>query len=341
MMFEQDHVDQATEVGGKRAGRSRRLSAVRATFGLAAVALTGVAIFTGSATPATSPVERAHSSTTRPQSSGSPAPQSSAGASPTPPASPTSAAPTTRAPTTSQADGTSQASGTSQAGASAAPATATRQYPLHTGIISTTFWVGEIFDPTAADGSQMMSTYDSEWYRHYGGCDGVATSGACSTEARSASNGYFPASMTPRENPFYLDLPFDDVNDPTALATRQSVVPWASDPAYRGYATNPELSLMKNRWVRIIAHGRTCYGQIEDAGPGQYHDSAYVFGANNARPANQKFNNAGLDVSPALNGCLRYAELNGEDDLVTWQFVEASAVPAGPWLTLVTTRGVS
>jgi len=26
-------------------------------------------------------------------------------------------------------------------------------YPWHTGIVSTTFWVGEVFDPNAADGS--------------------------------------------------------------------------------------------------------------------------------------------------------------------------------------------
>ena len=46
-------------------------------------------------------------------------------------------------------------------------------YPLHTGIVATTFWVGEIFDPTASDGSQVYSTYDSRWAAHYGGCDGI------------------------------------------------------------------------------------------------------------------------------------------------------------------------
>src|ERR1700744_5879735 len=33
-------------------------------------------------------------------------------------------------------------------------------YPWHTNIVSTTFWVGEIFDPNASDGSQVISTYD-------------------------------------------------------------------------------------------------------------------------------------------------------------------------------------
>ena len=217
---------------------------------------------------------------------------------------------------------------------------AARMYPWHTGIVSTTFWVGEIFDPNASDGSQMISTYDSNWFASYGGCDGIRTGGACSTETRTAANGYFPTAMTPKENPFYLDLPFDDINDATALKTRQSVIPWAGDPAYAGARANSNLSLMKDRWVRIAANGHTCYGQIEDAGPGQYHDANYVFGTTDARPANKKFNGAGMDVSPALNGCLHYTELNGENDTVNWQFVEAKDVPAGPWRTVITASGV-
>lgn len=217
---------------------------------------------------------------------------------------------------------------------------ASRHYPLHTGIVSTTFWVGEIFDSSAADGSQAYSTYDSRWQENYGGCDGVTRSGVCSTETRYASNGYFPTAMKPRQNAFYLDLPFDDVNDPQANSTRQSVIPWAHDRAYAGYGTDQSLSLMKNRWVKISANGRNCYGQIEDAGPGHYHDAAYVFGTTNARPSNRDFNGAGLDVSPALNGCLRFSELDGENDRVDWRFVEAADVPAGPWRTVITSSGV-
>lgn len=220
------------------------------------------------------------------------------------------------------------------------PVAAGRRYPWHTGIVSTTFWVGEIFDPNASDGSQVFSTYDSQWMAHYGGCDGDTSTGSCETQARTAANGFFPTLMTPRENPFYLDLPFDDINDSTALKTRQSVIPWAGDPAYHGAGTNQGISLMKNRWVRITSHGQTCYGQIEDAGPGQYHDASYVFSAQDARPANTDFNGAGMDVSPALNGCLHFAELDGENDVVNWQFVEARDVPAGPWKRIVTTSGV-
>ena len=93
---------------------------------------------------------------------------------------------------------------------------------------------------------------------------------------------------------------------------------------------------MKNRWVKIRMNGKECYGQIEDAGPGQYEDKAYVFGNDDARPKNKEFNGAGMDVSPALNGCLGFKELDGEDDKVDWQFVDRKDVPAGPWLKLET-----
>jgi hypothetical protein len=36
-------------------------------------------------------------------------------------------------------------------------------------IIATTFWEGEIFDPTVPDGSQVCSTYDSQWDYHWSG----------------------------------------------------------------------------------------------------------------------------------------------------------------------------
>ncbi len=214
-------------------------------------------------------------------------------------------------------------------------------YPMHTGIVATTFWVGEIFDPNASDGSQMYSTYDSQWAAHHGGCDGIVVNGDCTTEARTASNGYFPTAMTPRENPFYLDLPFDDVNDPAAFARRAAVIPWAAEPGYAGRETDESFSYMKNRWVQISKGARTCYGQIQDAGPGQYNDAEYVFGSDDQRPKNTKFNSAGMDVGPALNGCLGFTDLNGADERVAWRFVEFDNVPDGPWRTRVTAGGVT
>jgi hypothetical protein len=253
-------------------------------------------------------------------------------------------------------------------------------YPLHTNIVSTSFWVGEIFNGTISDGSQVCSTYDSQWAFHHtgkqlggavdttdcagapvGGCDGVPTGTTpstfqCTTQARTAANGYFPTgpnAQYPLENPFYLDLPYDDVNDPIAFAERCSVIPWAAaDNAATGvnHCADSNYSYMKNRWVQITGpSGRTCYGQIEDAGPSSgsmYHDKAYVFGSNDARPQNKAFSGdptqgAGMDVSPALNGCLGFADLDGDNDHVSWRWIDRANVPAGPWLNVVTTRQVS
>jgi hypothetical protein len=237
--------------------------------------------------------------------------------------------------------------------------------PWHRGIAATTFWVGEVFSTATSDGSQVCSTYDSDWAYHWsgvndgrvaadavacagaivGGCDGVVDAqNQCSTEPRTAANDFFPTQATPRENPFYLDLPFDDLNDPTGFAERCQVIPWAYSPGFAGHCSDRGFSYLKNHWVRIVGpDGMTCYGQVEDAGPSHddlYHDAFYVFGTTDARPVQGRYNDAGLDVSPALNGCLGFTELDGDDDRVDWQFVDAGGVPAGPWTQLVTTSPV-
>lgn len=215
-----------------------------------------------------------------------------------------------------------------------------REYPWHRDIVATVFWVGEVFDSNAIDGSQVISAFDSRWMENYGGCDGVLINGVCQTEARDASNGYFPKNMTPRQNPFYLDLPFDDVNNDGAFARRGQVVPWADDPGYAGRSQDKGFSFLKNRWVQMEKDGRVCYGQIQDAGPGEYNDAEYVFGGNDRRPKNSRFNGAGMDVSPALAGCLGFQSLNGSQDRLNWRFIEEQKVPNGPWKKLVTTSPV-
>ena len=215
-----------------------------------------------------------------------------------------------------------------------------REYPWHTGIIATTFWVGEVMDPSTSDGSQVFSTYDKDWMANYGGCDGRIDDGVCRPDARRPDNGFFPTAMVPLQNPFYLDLPFDDLNNEAAFAIRDQVIPWANDPGYRGRAEDRDFSYMKNRWVELRKNDRTCFGQIQDAGPAVYDDSGYVFGADDQRPSNTRFNGAGLDVSPALNACLGFVAVDGAEDRVDWRFVESAQVPAGPWTRIITTQPV-
>ncbi|MCU1406945.1 MAG: hypothetical protein JWQ43_3248 [Glaciihabitans sp.] len=254
--------------------------------------------------------------------------------------------------------------------AGTAKANASSPYPWHTKIVSTTFWVGEIYDADLEDGSQVCSTYDGLWAAHWsgvsknkvpssaegcagsptGGCDGIAkfsgkTIVSCETSKRLKANNYFATGLAPKENPFYLDLPYDDLNDETGFDQRCAVIPWANAAGFKGHCDDEEFSYMKNRWVRIVGpNGQTCYGQVEDAGPSHddlYHDKKYVFGKTDARPTQKQFNNAGMDVSPALNSCLGFKELDGQSDKVSWQFVDNAQVPAGPWTKVVTKSGVT
>src|SRR4028118_2366509 len=57
------------------------------------------------------------------------------------------------------------------------PELQSRQYSVHTSIVATTFWVGEIFDSAVSDGSQEISTYDDAWMESYGGWGGVGGGG--------------------------------------------------------------------------------------------------------------------------------------------------------------------
>lgn len=222
-------------------------------------------------------------------------------------------------------------------GTFAEPSELPRTYPWHTDIVAATFWVGEILDPDAWDGSQRISAYDSDWIGSYGGCDGVWVDGECETEPRHPENDYWPSETEPQMNPFYLDLPYDDVNNDRGFAWRGEVIPWADDPDYAEQVRDRSVSLMKTRWVEIRHEDRTCFGQIADAGPGEYDDAGYVFGIDDARPASKTFNGAGMDVSPALNACLDLAGLNRLESRVDWRFVEADQVPDGPWSRLVDT----
>jgi hypothetical protein len=213
----------------------------------------------------------------------------------------------------------------------------TVRYPLHTDVTATVFWVGE---PQGGGSSEdnAVSAWDDDWLEHYGGVDEPDA-------VRLAANDYFPATFAPRENPFYADLPYDDFDGRgRPLIERTKVVPWASqyEAELAAAATRGQpLSLLKNRWIRLIRDGSVCYAQWEDSGPYVYNDRRYVFGGDDPRPRNRQAHAAGLDVSPALRDCLGFVGLNNDENKVDWQFVDDGDVPDGPWKRVVTTRQVS
>lgn len=180
-------------------------------------------------------------------------------------------------------------------------------YLLHKNIYATMFWVGE--KATGANDyiPNESSAWDKDWLDHYGGIDNPYS-----------RNGYYPNDFTPKENPFYFALPFNDL-DGFGKKPNLDFLPWHSDS---------NTSALKNKWIKIIYKGKACYGQWEDVGPFEQDDFEYVFLGH--EPKNKR---AGIDLSPALRTCLEMAT-NG---LVNWQFVDEVNVPDGPWKETVTT----
>lgn len=184
------------------------------------------------------------------------------------------------------------------------------RYPVHKHIFATMFWVGE----KASDANEyipnMASAWDSQWLEHFGGIDNPYS-----------RNGYYPNLFTPKENPFYIALPYNDLND---LGRKENSfqIPWYSS------RIPEEHSLVKNRWVKLMNGQTICYAQWEDVGPFETDDFAYVF--QGSQPTNKR---AGIDLSPAARECLRMVT-NGYID---WQFVDEENVPDGPWKKIITT----
>ena len=194
---------------------------------------------------------------------------------------------------------------------------ARRLVKLHENVSTTIFWIGE---PASAENAFIAnndSAWDQCWKERYGGIDDPVN-----------RNGFNPAGFTPNDNPFYVALPFNDLDsNGDRKSTVSDVVPWAKIAVFP-----PTDSAVKNRWLKIVNGTTTCYGQWEDVGPFNENDHRYVFGL--SRPRNATNSHAGLDVSPAVRDCLH---INDGTTPTTWRFVEAADVPNGPWKTTVTT----
>lgn len=184
------------------------------------------------------------------------------------------------------------------------------RYPWKNAIVTTVFWIGE--NPTANNPvPNHASSWDNAWARNYGGYD---------NPNRSRRRDFIPVAFTPRQNPFYCALPYNDKAREGHRPEAARVVPWFNE-AYRG----PGLSVCKDRWVAIRKGDRVVYAQWEDAGPFRTDHWEYVFG--NDRPKPNLNHGAGLDVSPAVRDYLGLAET----DVTDWKFVDFAEVPQGPW----------
>jgi hypothetical protein len=184
------------------------------------------------------------------------------------------------------------------------------RYSWKQQIVTTVFWIGE--QPTARNPvPNRSSSWDKNWSGSYGGFD---------NPDRGHRVGYIPATFTPKQNPFYCALPYNDKASTGNRPEAPQVVPWFKE-AYQG----PAVSTCKGRWVAIRKGNRVAYAQWEDAGPFRTDHWQYVFG--NDRPKPNLNKGAGLDVSPAVRDFLQL----GETDVTDWRFVDFNEVPRGPW----------
>ena len=185
------------------------------------------------------------------------------------------------------------------------------RYPWKTNIVTTVFWVGE--RPTANNPTpNHASSWDANWARSFGGYDNPDP---------DHRRNFIPVAFTPRQNPFYVALPYNDVTRGTTKPESRLVIPW-----FKSAFQREGLSVCRDRWVAVRNRdGKVGYAQWSDCGPFRTDHWQYVFG--NERPRPNLNNGAGLDVSPALRDFLG---LRGTD-VTDWKFVEARDVPSGPW----------
>ncbi|MBV9128111.1 MAG: hypothetical protein JO117_08510, partial [Verrucomicrobia bacterium] len=185
--------------------------------------------------------------------------------------------------------------------------------PWKENIVTTIFWIGEL--PTARNPTpNHASCWDSVWASNYGGYDNPDP---------SSRRNFIPVAFTPRQNPFYIALPYNDTTRGTTKPEARLVIPW-----FKQYFQQEGHSVCKGHWVAIRYGERVAYAQWEDAGPFRTDHYQYVFGQEYPRP--NLNHGAGLDISPAVRD---YLGINPSSsyDVTSWRFVEPNEVPSGPW----------
>lgn len=185
-------------------------------------------------------------------------------------------------------------------------------HPWRRGITASVFWIGEKAserNPVAND----RSAWDPNWQINYGGEDHPAN-----------RRGYLPATFSPRLNPFYAALPYNDIApDGTHYHDASEQVPW-----FWQKFRSANVSVCKGQWLAIHYRGKVAYAQWEDAGPHHSNDWQYVFQGKAPKPS--QYGNVGIEISPALRDYLGIRS----GFRVAWKFVDRQTVPPGPWLKI-------
>ena len=110
-----------------------------------------------------------------------------------------------------------------------------RVHPWHPRVQATIFWVGEL--PTKNNPTpNTASSWDMNWVASYGGYDHP-----------HRRDGFFPAGFNPRQCPFYVALPYNDIG-PNGYHKPEAkdVIPWY----WREYK-GPSISVCHERWIAI------------------------------------------------------------------------------------------
>jgi hypothetical protein len=196
----------------------------------------------------------------------------------------------------------------------ALPRTSYSKYPWKTDIVATVFWIGE--SPTENNRTpNHCSSWDAAWMTNYGGFDDPDP-GKRAPDCR-------PVGFIPKQNPFYVALPYNDVvNSSTTKEEASRIIPWFKQSYKRAGQ-----SVCRDHWIALKYGERICYAQWSDCGPFVTDDAQYVFGS--GRPSNTKNRGAGIDISPAVRDYLGFKP-EGKCD---WRFVDLHEVPDGPWRT--------
>jgi hypothetical protein len=187
------------------------------------------------------------------------------------------------------------------------------RYPWKNSIVTTVFWVGESASANNPVHNRS-SSWDADWSSSFGGFDNPDP---------GARRDFLPVNFVPRQNPFYVALPYNDVTRGHFKPEAKSVVPWFAQTFERDGK-----SVCRDRWLAVRKGSKVCYAQWSDCGPFRTDHWEYVFG--NDRPKPNLNKGAGLDVSPAVRDFLGLSNT----DVTDWKFVEVRDVPNGPWARL-------